>query len=92
MRIISAKKNRTKDEIQEEKDKSEFTFKPLLISESIEDNGRIKNDIFNENNYNLMYNRLKNGRLQRVIKDSVHERGEFPPELTEYCKIIKFII
>jgi len=34
--------------------------------------------------YELMYNRLKQGRMERLIKSAVHDKGEFPEEITDY--------
>jgi hypothetical protein len=88
--IVSSKKDRPKAEIEIELYGKECTFKPdtTFSKEEIKEDKKIDNDIYNEKSYELLYNRIKNGRLERMIKDSVHVRGEFPPEINEYCKLI----
>lgn len=89
MQIISSRKDKPKEDIEVELYGKECTFKPEIKKEfNISHDDKYNNDIYNDKSYELLYNRLKNGRLERMIKDSVHERGEFPPEIEEYCNII----
>jgi hypothetical protein len=84
--IISSKKDRAKEDIDLEKNQSECTFKPQLSQVKVEDDRKIKNDIYKEKSYELLYSRLANGRIERFIKDSVHSRGDFPDGMSKYCK------
>jgi hypothetical protein len=84
--IISTKKDKPREEIEKELHGEHCTFKPDIKSRPVtEDDSKFKNDIYDKS-YELLYTRLKNGRVERMIKDSVHERGEFPSEIDEYCK------
>jgi hypothetical protein len=83
IQIISSRKDKPKDIIEVELYGKECTFRPQLFNEPVKDDGKIQNDIYNEKSYELLYSRLKNGRIQRILKESVHERGEFPNELNE---------
>ena len=89
IQIISNKKDKPKSEIEIETYGKECTFKPNITKEMVPENDKIQNDIYNEKSYELLYSRLKKGRVQRMIKESVHERGEFPPEVDELSKIFK---
>jgi hypothetical protein len=92
IQIVSSKKDKPKDVIEVELYGKECTFRPKFFSEQpIKEDSKIQNDIYNEKSYELLYNRLKHGRLERIIKDCVHERGEFPPQLEEFCKIFYLI-
>lgn len=85
IQIISSKKDKSKDIIEVELYGKECTFRPKIYTEQpIKEDSKIHNDIYNEKSYELLYNRLKKGRLERYIKESVHERGEFPPQLDEF--------
>jgi hypothetical protein len=85
--VLSSKKDRNKEDIDLEKNQSECTFKPQLSRIQIEDDGKIKNDIYKEKSYELLYSRLENGRVERLIRDSVHSRGHFPAQLNDYRKL-----
>jgi hypothetical protein len=89
MQIVSNRKDRRKDDIEAEMYTKECTFKPNLepSKEMPKISKKIQNDIYNEKSYELLYNRLQNGRIEKLIKDSVHERGDFPQEINDYCKI-----
>ncbi len=84
IQIVSSKKDKPKEILEVELHGKECTFRPKFVSDPIKDDGKIQNDIYNEKSYELLYSRLKNGRLERIVKESVHERGEFPPELEEF--------
>jgi hypothetical protein len=91
IQIVSAKKDRPRDELEIEQNGTECTFKPNTQKSNeipIKEDPKIQNDIYNEKSYELHYNRLKNGRLERQIRESVHERGEFPAELLDHSMII----
>ncbi len=82
--MVSSKKDKPKHELDIEKNGTECTFKPNIEKASnIKDDRKISNDIYNEKSYDLMYKRLKKGRLDRQIKDSVHTRGNFPTEVAD---------
>lgn len=85
---LTNKKDKTQEEIEGEKNLLECTFKPNISThESSKDVG-FANDIYKEKSYELLYSRLNTGRIERIIKDSIHHRGEFPSEINEYRKLI----
>lgn len=90
IQIISNRKDKPRDEIEKEIYGKECTFKPNMTKEqkTVKEEVKFHNDIYTEKSYELLYNRLKNGRVERMIKDSVHERGEFPQQIDEYRKDI----
>ena len=49
---------------------------------------KFKNDIFKEKSYQLLYERLRNGKMQRELKDAVNDRYgyEHNDNLKEYIK------
>jgi len=83
IQIISNKKDKHRDEIDKDLYEKHCTFQPNMdkTKEPHKDDGKHTNDIYNEKSYELLYSRLKNGRDERKIKDSIHERGDFPEEL-----------
>jgi hypothetical protein len=89
IQIISNKKDKPRDVLDQEMYKEFCTFEPNLNKEvkKIKEDPKINNDIYNERSYELLYSRLKNGRIERLIRDSVHERGDFPSEIDEYSKL-----
>lgn len=89
------RKDKPKDDLEVELHGQECSFRPdlTLTKEPMnESNKRIKNDIYNEKSYELLYNRIKRGRMERQIKEAVHNRSEFPPEVNEYLNRNKVTI
>jgi len=84
IQIITNKKDKPRNDIDQEIHGKECTFKPKMDQNLIKEEKKLKNDIYGEKSYDLLYNRLKNGRVERLIKDSVHQRGEFPQEIDDY--------
>ena len=85
---IRNKKDRSKEEIEEEAQRKECTFQPNTIpldTQSIPAT-KFNNDIYNEKEYQDLYERLKHGRLERMIKNSNNDRYGLDPELQQYVK------
>ena len=85
------RKNKTQEELDYEKNGSECTFKPNIQNGKININNNRKNnntnfnnDIYNEKSYKLLYERLRNGRIERLIKESVHNRFGFDDIIKNY--------
>ena len=87
LEIITSRKDKPRDVLELELYGKECTFKPNISKNSpiSSEETKFHNDIYHEKSYELLYSRLKNGRIQKIIRESVNERGEFPPELQEYC-------
>ena len=85
---IRNKKDRSKEEIEEELQKKECTFQPNTIPVDMQSipNTKFNNDIYNEKEYQDLYERLKRGRLERMIKNSNNDRYGLNPELQQYVK------
>ena len=83
--ILKSKKDRTKEEIELEKQKNELTFQPSLTKESIPIT-YFTNDIYNEKEYKYLYDRLMHGRLERMVKENYNERYELNKELKKFVK------
>lgn len=85
------RRDRERDEFDIERYGKDCTFAPNLSEKNeIIDDGRIKNDIYHERSYELLYTRLKNGRLDRALREAVHERSDFDLTLKEYSKLFAF--
>ena len=83
--ILQSKKDRTKEEIELEKQKNELTFQPSLTKESIPTTN-FTNDIYNEKEYKYLYDRLMHGRLERMVKENNNDRYELNKELKKFVK------
>lgn len=83
--ILQSKKDRTKEEIELEKQKNELTFQPSLAKESIPVTN-FENDIYNEKEYKFLYDRLMHGRLERMVKENNNDRYELNKELKKFVK------
>ena len=88
---LKAKKDKTKEQVELEEQKSEYTFQPKIESLDIKKVPKTKfnNDIYNEKDYQILYNRLKHGRLERMVRNSSTERYGLNDELKKYVKDIK---
>ena len=80
------RKNKTQEEFEFEKYGSECTFKPNIINKKINKNNNFNNDIYNEKSYKLLYDRLKKGRIERLIKENANDRFGYDDILKEYIK------
>ena len=86
--IVQSKRDRTKEEIDIEEQGDECTFQPDIYSlpqEKIPDT-KFTNDIYNEKEYKYLYERLKHGRLERMVKDSNTDRFGLNNELKQFVK------
>ena len=82
------RKNKTKEEIELEKYGNECTFKPNINTNSNEkvSETNFNNDIYGEKSYRLMYERLRNGRMERLVKDAVNDRYGLDDVLKDFIK------
>jgi hypothetical protein len=87
-KIIQSKKNKSKEEIELEEQINECTFQPQLYSLTQEQipETKFSNDIYNEKEYKYLYERLKHGRLERMVKDSNTDRYGLSNELKQFVK------
>ena len=82
------RKNKTKEEIELEKYGSECTFKPNINYDTKEKipETHFNNDIYGEKSYRLLYERLRNGRMERLVKDAVNDRYGLDDVLKDFVK------
>ena len=83
---LKSKKDKTKEEIELEEQKPEFTFKPNIKNldpKKIPKTNFI-NDIYNETEYQTLYERLKHARLQRLVKNNTQNRYGLNKELKKF--------
>ena len=85
---IKKRKNRTKDEMEVEAQIKECTFQPKKVKGKIPET-KFSNDIYKEKQYKQLYQRLKNGRKDRLVKDWANDRYELNKDLKKYVKQIK---
>ena len=83
-----SKRNRPKEEIEIEEQGKECTFQPDIYSLSQQKipETKFSNDIYNEKEYKYLYERLKHGRLERMVKDSNNDRFGLNNELKQFVK------
>ena len=87
-KVIQSRRDRTKEEIDIEEQGNECTFQPDIYSlpeEKIPET-KFTNDIYNEKEYKYLYERLKHGRLERMVKDSNNDRFGLNKELKQFVK------
>jgi hypothetical protein len=88
---MKARKDRSKVEIELEYQIHECTFQPYLYTltnqKKVKNNNNI--DIYNEKQYQSLYERLKQGRLNKLVRDSSHDRYGLNDELKKYVKDYK---
>ena len=80
------RKNKTQEEFEFEKYGSECTFKPNIKNKKVNKNNTFNNDIYNEKSYKLLYDRLKKGRIERLIKENANDRFGYDDILKDYIK------
>ena len=83
---IKKKKDRTKDEIEIEKQRKDLTFHPNIKVEEKIIETKFTNDIYKEKEYKMLYERLKKGRMERMVKNSAHDRYGLDKNLKKYVK------
>jgi hypothetical protein len=88
-KTVRLRKDRNKIDIEIEKQKKECTFRPNIYpNKKIKKNNYIS-DIYNEKQYISLYDRLKKGRLDKMVKDNCNDRYELNDELKKYVKDCK---
>ena len=79
------KRNKSKDEVDIEIYKDEYTFKPNIPIKNYKLNN-FSNNSYNEKCNQILYERTKNGRMERLIKEAVHDRYDLNDVLKKYIK------
>ena len=85
---IKSKRDKPKEEIEIEEQGNECTFQPdiyTLNQQKIPET-KFSNDIYNEKEYKYLYERLKHGRLERMVKESNNDRFGLNNELKQFIK------
>ena len=82
---IKKRKNKTIEQMEVEAQIKECTFKPKKISEKIPET-KFSNDIYKEKEYKHLYQRLKFGRMERLVKDSANDRYDLNKDLKKFVK------
>jgi hypothetical protein len=83
---IKKKKDRKKEEIEVEQQIKECTFHPNIKRQAISPETRFQNDIYQEKEYRNLYERLKNGRMERMVKNNAVDRFGLNKDLKKYIK------
>jgi hypothetical protein len=82
---IKKRKNKTKDEMEVEAQIKYCTFQPKKITQKIPET-KFSNDIYKEKEYKKLYQRLKVGRMERLVKDSANDRYDLNKDLKNFVK------
>ena len=87
-KFIQSKKEKSREEIELDRQKNECTFQPNIKNLNSQKIPLTKftNDIYNEKEYKYLYQRLKHGRLERMVKDSNNDRYGLNKELKQFVK------
>ena len=87
-RTLKLRRNKTKEEIELEQNGDEYTFYPDIytLHNRKMTNSNIAIDIYNERQYQNMYERLKQARLEKMVRNSNNDRYELNEELKRYVK------
>ena len=85
---MKLRRNKTKEEIELEQNGDEYTFYPDIytLHNRKMTNSNIAIDIYNERQYQNMYERLKQARLEKMVRISNNDRYELNEELKRYVK------
>ena len=85
---MKLRRNKTKEEIELEQKGDEYTFYPDIytLHNRKMTNSNIAIDIYNERQYQNMYERLKQARLEKMVRNSNNDRYELNEELKRYVK------
>ena len=85
---LQSKKDKPKEEIELEQQRKECTFQPNIKNIDIKkvQKTNFNNDIYNEKEYKNLYERLKHGRLERMVKESNKDRYGLNNELKQFVK------
>ena len=82
---IKKRKNKTKDEMEVEAQIKYCTFQPKKVTQKIPET-KFSNDIYKEKEYKKLYQRLKVGRMERLVKDSANDRYDLNKDLKNFVK------
>ena len=82
---IKKRKNKTREEMEVESQIKECTFQPKKITEVIPED-KYKNDIYKEKQYKKLYERLKFGRMERLVKESANDRYDLNSDLKNFVR------
>ena len=87
-KYVQSKKDKSREDIELERQKNECTFQPNIKNLNSQKIPLTKftNDIYNEKEYKYLYERLKHGRLERMVKDSNNNRYGLNNELKQFVK------
>ena len=87
-KIIQSKKDKSREEIELEQQRKECTFQPNIKNLKVKQipKTNFNNDIYNEKEYKYLYERLRHGRLERMVKDSNNDRYGLNDELKQFVK------
>ena len=85
---LKNKITKTREEIELEEQKNECTFQPNIkgLNPKKMSKTNFNNDIYNEKEYKILYERLKHGRLERMVKDCNNDRYGLNNELKQFVK------
>ena len=85
---LKNRSTKTREEIELEEQKSECTFQPNIKSLEPKQipKTNFNNDIYNEKEYKILYERLKHGRLERMVRESSNDRYGLNNELKQFVK------
>ena len=85
---LKLKKDKTKEQVELEEQEKEFTFQPKIknLDPRKIPKTYFKNNIYNEKEYKLWYERLKHGRLERMVKEGNNDRYGLNNELKKFVK------
>ena len=83
---IKKKKDRTKEEMEVEKQMNECTFHPNIKYDLKIPEAKFSNDIYKEKEYKDLYERLKRGRMERKVKNSAYDRYGLDKDLKNFVK------
>ena len=86
---ILKKQNRTKDESEYERHKHEYTFTPNTKQTFPSVSSSNTSNDFNSKSYTLFFERMKNGKADRMVKDAVQDRYGLDESLKAYIKYNK---
>jgi hypothetical protein len=88
MKKLKLKRDKSQDQIDIEEQKEDLTFQPNIkhLDPKKIPRTSFDNDIYNEKEYKFKYERLKHGRLERMLKECYNERYELNNEMKQFIK------
>ena len=87
-KVIKSKKDKPKELIELDMQRKECTFQPNIKNLDVNKipKTNFNNDIYNEKEYKYLYERLRHGRLERMVKESNNDRYGLNNELKQFVK------